>query len=63
LVYGNNISVTPGNTYTVLVGSGGTSADSFGGYGAGGAVRIVWPGTTRQFPGTNVSTITNEVYN
>jgi hypothetical protein len=21
--------------------------------GAGGAVRIIWPGTTRQFPSTN----------
>lgn len=48
-------------------GSGGTSssgqnAGSYGGGGAGhssatggvGAVRIVWPGTTRQFPSTNV---------
>jgi hypothetical protein len=24
--------------------------------GAGGAVRIIWPGTTRQFPSTDVST-------
>jgi hypothetical protein len=27
-----------------------------GGYGGRGAVRIVWPGSTRQFPTTNVST-------
>jgi hypothetical protein len=24
-----------------------------GGQGNGGAVRIIWPGTTRQFPSTN----------
>jgi hypothetical protein len=58
LAYANNISVTPGNTYTVQVGLPYNNS----GYGAGGGggVRIVWPGTTRQFPSTNVSTTTNE---
>jgi hypothetical protein len=63
LAYGNNLSVTPGNTYTVVVGAGGVSPDAYSGDGGGGGVRIVWPGLTRQFPSTSVSTITNEVYN
>jgi hypothetical protein len=36
---------------------GGTEFNTnctYGGLGGGGAVRIVWPGTTRQFPSTNV---------
>ena len=49
LRYKNNISVTPGNSYTVVVGS-----NSAVGYPGGpGAVRIIWPGTSRQFPSTN----------
>ena len=64
LAYANNISVTPGNTYTVYV-SGALSSSAGGAYASGGSggVRIVWPGTTRQFPSTNVSTTTNEVVN
>jgi hypothetical protein len=50
LGYTNNITVVPGNSYSVVVGAGGTGAYP----GAGGAVRIVWPGNTRQFPSTCV---------
>jgi hypothetical protein len=55
LGYRNNISVTPGQTYTVVVGgggAGGSSTFSGGGGGGGGAVRIMWPGTIRSFPTT-----------
>lgn len=52
LGYKNNITVVPGNTYTVVVGAGG-SAQGNNGVGGDGAVRIIWPGTTRQFPSTN----------
>ena len=45
----NNISVTPGSSYTVY-------APNFGNGGSSGAVRIVWPGNTRQFPSTCVGT-------
>ena len=61
----NNYSVTPGQTITVVVGSGGSgynNSSSIGG-GASGAVRIVWPGSLRQFPNTNVTVSGNEVYN
>jgi hypothetical protein len=43
-------------------GGGGISGNHSGsmsvvsGNGGDGAVRIVWPGTTRQFPSTDVST-------
>jgi hypothetical protein len=65
LGYKNNISVTPSNSYTVVVGVGGKASQPCGsaccrgtaGAGASGAVRIVWPGNTRQFPSTNVSGI------
>jgi hypothetical protein len=46
LAYKNNISVTPGNSYTIVVGNKR-------GTGGNGAVRIIWPGTTRSFPSTN----------
>lgn len=48
LSYTNNLTVTPGTGYTVVVGAGGT-----GGYQAGarGAVRIIW-GAGRAFPST-----------
>jgi hypothetical protein len=53
LRYKNNISVTPGNSYTVVVGSGAS-----GGYAGGvGAVRIIYPGTTRSFPSTNTGNL------
>jgi hypothetical protein len=58
--------VTPGNTYTVVVGSGGVGGIVNGiqaASGANGAVRIVWPATTRTFPSTNVSSTTNELVN
>lgn len=54
--YVNNISVTPGQNYTVVVGDGGSpqgSADRTGGYGGPGAVRIIW-GPGRSFPSTNI---------
>lgn len=50
LGYKNNITVVPGNSYTVVVGNGGLGTYS---RGAAGAVRIIWPGTTRSFPSTN----------
>jgi hypothetical protein len=55
LAFSNNVPVTPGNQYTVVVGQGGGGADN-GGSGAGGAVRIIWPGDDRQFPDTNSGT-------
>ena len=47
----NNIPVTAGQTYTVVVGAGGAGAPSGSAYppGAGGAVRIIW-GLGRSFP-------------
>ena len=69
LGYKNNITVVPGNSYTVVVGRGGSGGTRwqcpcnhgygfYGGAGSGGAgaVRIVWPGDTRQFPSTSVGT-------
>ena len=68
LGYKNNITVVPGNSYTVVVGKGGSGGITIYGYwgagtytsvsgaGAAGAVRIVWPGDTRQFPSTSVGT-------
>ena len=59
LAYVNNITVTPGQQFQILVGQGGygsgTSSHDYysAGVGAGGAIRIVWPGDTRQFPSTN----------
>lgn len=50
LGYKNNIAVVPGTSYTVVVGAPATATTSPGG---GGGVRIIWPGTTRQFPSTN----------
>ena len=58
LGYKNNISVTPGQTYTVQAGARG--ACTFASRGGPGAVRIVWPASSaagnRTFPSTNVST-------
>ena len=60
LGYKNNIAVTYGTNYTVVVGGGAASqscvSSRSGGTGAAGAVRIVWPGSTRQFPSTCVGT-------
>ena len=58
LVYGNNISVTPGATINLQVGDGrggitNTQARIYGSHGGHGAVRIVW-GDGREFPSTNV---------
>ena len=49
LRYRNNISVTPGSTVTVTVGRAGNGCTCYGGRGA---VRIIWPATTRSFPST-----------
>jgi hypothetical protein len=57
LGYKNNYTVTPGSSYTVVVGAGGNGFHFIhggNGGGASGAVRIVWPGNTRQFPSTCV---------
>lgn len=53
LRYGNNISVTPGNSYTVVAGARGSSG-VYGANGGQGGVRIVWPGNSRTFPSTDV---------
>jgi hypothetical protein len=57
LVYLNNWPVTPGATYTVVVGAGGNLSTTAGtpGNGAAGGVRVVWPGVGRAFPSTNVN--------
>lgn len=52
LAYANNIAVTPGQQVAITVGKPGTTTNK----GGVGAVRIVWPGTVRQFPSTNVNT-------
>lgn len=56
----NNISVVPGQSYTVVVGAGGARSQpsNGGGAGAGGAVRIIW-GAGRSFPSTRTA---NEAY-
>jgi hypothetical protein len=40
---------------TIIVGSGG-NGDNGTGRGGVGAVRVVWPGSTRSFPSTDVGT-------
>lgn len=54
LSYKNNIAVVPGNSYTVVVGEGGTCAVNSP--GANGAVRIMW-GTGRAYPSTNTANV------
>jgi hypothetical protein len=56
LVYANNIPVSSGSSYTVVVGAPSTPSGSANSIGGGGAVRIVWPGNVRQFPSTLVGT-------
>ena len=58
LGYKNNIAVTPGQAFSVVVGAGGLATTSSTGYGGGGgggsgAVRIVW-GPGRTFPSIQV---------
>jgi hypothetical protein len=61
IAYINNVSVTAGQTYTVQVGAGGLGQNSGnptqrgGGNGGSGAVRIVWSGSSRQFPSTSIT--------
>lgn len=38
-------------------GGGNTRSNGFGGSGSGGAVRIIWPGSTRSFPSTSTGEI------
>jgi hypothetical protein len=65
IAYINNYPVVPGTNYQVVVGNGGAGKNSdvagvrAGGSGAGGAVRIIWPGIARQFPSTNVRQVTD----
>jgi hypothetical protein len=40
-----------------LFGGGGGSAVPNGGTGGRGAVRIIWPGTTRSFPSTDAGNV------
>lgn len=56
LAYKNNITVSAGTPYTVTVGVGAIPAPAgcVGAKGGSGAVRIVWPGSSRQFPSTQV---------
>lgn len=59
LAYKNNILVTPGASYTIVVGLGGRTTQANGannGKGGDGVVRIIWPGLTRTFPSTDVNT-------
>jgi len=58
----NNYSVTPGQTYTIQIPGPSSPNGQTGGFGGCG-VRVVWPGTTRQFPSTNVNTTTSELVN
>ena len=51
-MYGNNIPVSPGSTYSVVVGARATTHAQAG----GGAVRIIW-GTNRAFPSTNTGNV------
>jgi hypothetical protein len=65
LAYYNNYAVTPGNTYTVNVGTPGYlyNADSvIFASGGLGAVRILW-GNGRSFPSTQVGTAFNQTVN
>jgi len=55
LGYKNNISVTSGTSYTVVVGAGGAYTAGGRYSGANGAVRIVWAGSFRTFPSTCVA--------
>jgi len=66
---GQGVGILGLNAGSRLYGSGGNGNGSFfdtqtegGGYygtsaGSSGAVRIIWPGTTRQFPSTNTGNI------
>lgn len=59
LAYLGVYAVTPGNSYTVVVGAGGNGDSANAGGGASGVVRIAW-GSGRYYPNTGVSTTTNE---
>lgn len=52
---GNGSGFTAGNGGAY--GGGGGSSIGTSGNGAGGAVRIIWPGTTRSFPSTNTGNL------
>jgi hypothetical protein len=53
----NNIPVTPGQSYTVVVGLGGaTDGPNFSGNGGNGAARIIW-GVGRAYPSTNTANV------
>jgi len=68
---GSGLGYTGSSSNGSSAGSGGGSGGSFGGGGGGatadalnyggsggvGAVRIIWPGTTRQFPSTNTGNL------
>ena len=57
LAWKNNIPVTPGVTYTVQAGGGGTTSPTYlAGEGGPGAVRIIW-GSGRAFPSTNTGDV------
>lgn len=61
-VLGQGASGTGGGAYTAGgAGSGGSGTTYGGGSGSGsagaGAIRIIWPGNTRQFPSTNTGNL------
>jgi hypothetical protein len=65
LVYGNNITVTPGQSITVTVGASDIPKSSNPLTGGGdGAVRVIWArsnsGITRVFPSTNAGELTGD---
>jgi len=55
LVYANTVTVVYNLSYTVIVGAAPTPSGSANSIGGGGAVRIVWPASDRQFPSTLVA--------
>lgn len=59
LRYVNNVSVTPGATYTVTVGAGGAAPGGKGGAGGNGAVRIIW-GAGRSFPSSGTADLATQ---
>ena len=55
-VGGNGTSLVGGDGGGYGAGAGTTSTNNYG-TAAGGAVRIIWPGTTRTFPSTNTGNL------
>lgn len=56
LSYSNTLTVVPGTSYQVIVGAAGNSS-VYGKIAGPGAVRIIWPGTSRVFPSLNTGNL------